>query len=259
MSNKDDRVLHILKVLDKHPRISVKRLIELTGESVSTMRRDLIILEQSGKVKRTFGMVSLLEDTNIEFTSPFRYRTHVDEKKTICRLLAKEIIKDNQAMFIDPSTTAAYLPNFLTDHQNLKIITDNLQFSVAANQMTNLNVFVTGGSLRPNSDSVLGSHTIQDITLFRPQLAIVSCSTLDQTGAYIADMEQANIKFAMMENARESILLADHTKFRLDNSDYIQLAKFPAWSTIITDSKPEEQFLSWMEKTGVAVIYPGYK
>ncbi|WP_047998592.1 DeoR/GlpR family DNA-binding transcription regulator [Lactiplantibacillus herbarum] len=259
MTNRDDRVLHILKVLNKHPRISVKRLIELTGESVSTMRRDLIILEQSGKVKRTFGMVSLLADTNVEFTSPFRYRTHVDEKKVICRLLAKEIIKDNQAMFIDPSTTAAYLPNYLTDHQNLKVITDNLQFAVAANRMTNLNVFVTGGSLRPNSDSVLGSHTIQDITLFRPQLAILSCSTLDQTGAYIADMEQANIKFAMMENARESILLADHTKFRLDNSDYIQLAKFPAWSTIITDRKPESKFLEWMQKLGVAVIYPGYK
>lgn len=256
MTNRDDRVLHILKVLDKHPRISVKRLIELTGESISTMRRDLIILEQSGLVKRTFGMVSLLADTNVEFASPYRYRERVTEKKLICQLLARKIIKDNQAMFIDPSTTAAYLPSYLAERLNLKVITDNLQFAVAANQMTNLNVFLTGGSLRPNSDSILGSHTIQDITLFRPQLAIMSCSTLDQSGAYIADIEQANVKRQMMANARESILLADHTKFQVDNSDYIQLAKFPAWSTIVTDRRPADPFLYGMRQMGVKVLYP---
>ncbi|MDB7775635.1 DeoR/GlpR family DNA-binding transcription regulator [Lactiplantibacillus plantarum] len=259
MVSRDDLVLHILKILNKHPRISVKRLIELTGESVSTMRRDLIVLEQSGKVKRTFGMVSLLENTNIEFASPFRYRTHVEEKKVICRLLARKVIKDNQALFIDPSTTTAYLPNYLSERQNVKVITDNLQFAIAANQMTNLNLFLTGGSLRPNSNSLLGNHTIQDIAMFRPQLAIVSCSTLDNTGAYIADMDQADVKIAMMKSARESILVADHTKFQSVNSDYIRLASFPAWSTIVTDRAPKDQFLKHMAALGVKVIYPGSK
>ncbi|KZV02104.1 Transcriptional regulator of rhamnoseutilization DeoR family [Lactiplantibacillus plantarum] len=87
-------------------------------------------------------MVSLLENTNIEFASPFRYRTHVEEKKVICRLLARRVIKDNQALFIDPSTTTAYLPNYLSERQNVKVITDNLQFAIAANQMTNLNLFL---------------------------------------------------------------------------------------------------------------------
>ncbi|XXO39528.1 DeoR/GlpR family DNA-binding transcription regulator [Lactiplantibacillus plantarum] len=259
MVSRDDRVLHILKILNKHPRISVKRLIELTGESVSTMRRDLIVLEQSGKVKRTFGMVSLLENTNIEFASPFRYRTHVEEKKVICRLLARRVIKDNQALFIDPSTTTAYLPNYLSERQNVKVITDNLQFAISANQMTNLNLFLTSGSLRPNSNSLLGNHTIQDIAMFRPQLAIVSCSTLDNTGAYIADMDQADVKIAMMKSARESILVADHTKFQSVNSDYIRLASFPAWSTIVTDRAPKDQFLKHMAALGVKVIYPGSK
>lgn len=227
MVSRDDRVLHILKILNKHPRISVKRLIELTGESVSTMRRHLIVLEQSRKVKRTFGMVSLLENTNIEFASPFRYRTHVEEKKVICQLLARRVIKDNQALFIDPSTTTAYLPNYLSERQNVKVITDNLQFAIAANQMTNLNLFLTSGSLRPNSNSLLGNHTIQDI--------------------------------AMMKSARESILVADHTKFQSVNSDYIRLASFPAWSTIVTDRAPKDQFLKHIAALGVKVIYPGSK
>ncbi|AVK64032.1 DeoR/GlpR transcriptional regulator [Lactobacillus sp. CBA3606] len=256
MSNRDDRLVQILRILKKHPRISVKRLIDLTSESISTMRRDLIILEQSGRIKRTFGMVSLLQDTNIEFASPFRRREHIAEKKVICRLLAK-VIQDNQAMFIDSSTTAAHLPNYLMDYQNLNIITNNLQFTVAANSMTNLNVFLTGGQLRANSDSILGSHTLQDIAMFRPQLAIMSCSTLDISGAYMADVEQATIKRQMVENARESILLADHTKFRHDNSDYIKLAELSAWSILITDKKPDKLFIEKMKINDVRVMFPG--
>lgn len=259
MSNRDDRVLKILKILDEHPRISIKRLIELTGESTSTMRRDLIILEEAGKVRRSFGMVTVLDDTNVEFTSSFRYRTCVEEKKTICRLLAREVLKDNLAMFIDLSTTAAYLPEYLPDLNNLRIITNNLRFTTNANKMDNLSLFVVGGTLRPNSDSLIGSHAIQDVEMFRPQLAIVSCSTIDYTGAYVTDMEQAEIKWQMMKNARESILLVDHTKFHPEYSDYIHLADLSSWSTIVTDVRPKNSFLLKMKQLGVKVIYPGFK
>jgi DeoR/GlpR family transcriptional regulator of sugar metabolism len=55
-------------------------------------------------------------------------------------------------------------------------------------------------------------------------------------------MDQADVKIAMMKSARESILVADHTKFQSVNSDYIRLASFPAWSKIVTDRAPKDQF-----------------
>ncbi|BBM21829.1 DeoR family transcriptional regulator [Lactiplantibacillus plantarum] len=95
--------------------------------------------------------------------------------------------------------------------------------------------------------------------MFRPQLAIVSCNTIDYTGAYVTDMEQAEIKWQMMKNARESILLVDHTKFHSEYSDYIHLADLSSWSTIITDARPKNAFLLKMKQLGVKVIYPGFK
>lgn len=253
--NKDERISNILNILDNHPKISINRLTELTNESTSTLRRDLIVLEESGQIQRSFGMVTLLPNSNIEFSSPYRLHEQTAEKKIMCRLLAK-IITDNQAMYIDPSTTLAFLPPFLKKHHNLNIITDNLRVAVASNSMPNLHVFITGGELKPNSDSIIGSHAIQDLAMFRPQLAIMSCSTLDMHGAYMADNEQANIKRQMIANARESILLADHTKFKNNNSDYIQLASFPAWSTLITDRKPPIEFLVRLRRLNVNIIYP---
>lgn len=253
--NKDERISNILNILDNHPKISINRLTELTNESTSTLRRDLIVLEESGQIQRSFGMVTLLPNSNIEFSSPYRLHEQTAEKKMMCRLLAK-IITDNQAMYIDPSTTLSFLPPFLKKHHNLNIITDNLRVAVASNGMPNLHVFITGGELKPNSDSIIGSHAIQDLAMFRPQLALMSCSTLDMHGAYMADNEQANIKRQMIANARESILLADHTKFKNNNSDYIQLASFPAWSTLITDRKPPIEFLVRLRRLNVNIIYP---
>ncbi|GEO46225.1 DeoR/GlpR family DNA-binding transcription regulator [Companilactobacillus kimchii] len=255
---KDERISSILNILETHQKISVKRLIDLTGESTSTMRRDLIILEQAGKIQRTFGMVSLLPDSNIEYSSPYRLQEQVNEKKLMCHLLSK-IIKDNQAMYIDPSTTLSFLPPFLKDHRNLNIITDNLRVAVKTGKMSNIHVFITGGELKPNSDSIIGSHAIQDLAMFRPQLAIMSCSSLDMNGAYMANVEQANIKRQMLANAREGILLADHTKFKNDSSDYVKLAEFPAWTTLITDRKPPIDFLVRLRRLNVKIIYPNFK
>ncbi|MFC6177665.1 DeoR/GlpR family DNA-binding transcription regulator [Companilactobacillus huachuanensis] len=256
--NKSERLTKILNILDNHKKISVKSLSNLVNESASTLRRDLIVLEESGKIDRSFGMVSLLPDSNIEYTSLFRMNEQVNEKKLMCRLLVKQL-KDNQALFIDPSTTLSHLPNYLSEFHSLNIITDNIRFAFSANQMNNLHVFITGGQLKTNSNSIIGSHTLQDIAMFRPQLAIMSCSSVDMHGAYMADLEQANIKRQMMANARESILLADYTKFKSDNSDYIKLAELAAWSTIITDRKPEIDFLIRLRRLNVKVIYPDNK
>jgi len=256
--NKAERLTKILDILEEHKKISVKSLTNLVDESVSTMRRDLILLEESGQIDRTFGMVSLLPDSNIEYTSPFRMKEQVTEKKIMCRILAK-IIKDNQALFIDPSTTLSYLPPYLSTFHSLNIITDNVRVAVSAVKMSNLHVFITGGQLKTNSDSIIGSHTLRDIAMFRPQLALMSCSSIDMHGAYMADMEQANIKRQMMANARENILLADHTKFRNDNSDYIKLDELPAWSTIITDQKPDIDFMVRLRRLKVKVLYPDSK
>lgn len=256
--SKDERISKIMDILEQHQKISISKLSNLTEESTSTLRRDLIVLEQSGKVQRSFGMVSLLPDSNTEFTSFYRMQEHTTEKRLMCHLLSN-ILDDNQAMFIDLSTTLTFLPPFLKKYHNLNIITDNLQVAVDAGKMSNLHVFLTGGQLRPNSNSVIGSHAIQDMAMFRPQLAIMSCSTLDMNGAYMADMEQANIKSQMMANARESILVADHTKFKTDNSDFIQLANFPAWSTLVTDKKPPIEFLVRLRRLGVKIIYPNMK
>lgn len=49
---KDERVLELIEIIKKKKRIAVKELAEITFSSTSTLRRDLIFLENQGLIKR---------------------------------------------------------------------------------------------------------------------------------------------------------------------------------------------------------------
>ncbi|MDS5602328.1 DeoR family transcriptional regulator, partial [Streptococcus pneumoniae] len=63
---KDERVLELIEIIKKKKRIAVKELAEITFSSTSTLRRDLIFLENQGLIKRKHGYVTLSSMNTIE-------------------------------------------------------------------------------------------------------------------------------------------------------------------------------------------------
>lgn len=50
---KDERVLELIEIIKKKKKIAVKELAEITFSSTSTLRRDLIFLENQGLIKES--------------------------------------------------------------------------------------------------------------------------------------------------------------------------------------------------------------
>ena len=51
----DERLHSILQYMEKHRAATLKQLAELNGVSLDTVRRDLVRLEDDGKLKRVRG------------------------------------------------------------------------------------------------------------------------------------------------------------------------------------------------------------
>lgn len=83
MKKQQRRLEKLLAVLEENQHIHIKRLEELMETSTSTARRDLIELEKSGMIRRTFGFVTLLKKNNIEFTTTYREAQNAEEKNKI--------------------------------------------------------------------------------------------------------------------------------------------------------------------------------
>lgn len=250
---KEDRISYLLDILSSNPSIHIHKLQQLVDSSVSTLRRDLIELETNGIIKRSFGLVTLLRKDNIEYTASFRSTQHPNEKRKICRL-ALDLIFDNDSVFIDSSTTNKYIIQNLTDREKVNVITNNIYIAMQGHNQKNIRVFLAGGFLRPYSETVLGSEALEYLSQFHPRLSLISCSSINENGVFMADIRQTHCKKKMIENADLSVLLVDHSKFKV-KSDFIKLCSLEDFDYLITDKKPDDKFVNLLKENKVKLIY----
>lgn len=250
---KKERISYLLELLESHPSIHIHKLQSLVTCSISTLRRDLMELETNGIVKRSFGLVTLQRKDNIEYTADYRSGQQINEKKKICRL-ASTLVKDNDAIFIDSSTTNKYLISNLDNRKKVNIITNNISIALDAHNQKNLSVFLAGGFLRTRSETALGSDALAYLDLFHPRIAFISCSSINENGIFMADIRQTHCKRKMIENALKVVLLVDHSKFKQKN-DFINLCSFDSIDYLITDKKPPQDFFNYLKNYNIEVLY----
>lgn len=249
---KNERLERILNLLERKKEMTTTDLRETLFVSGSTLRRDLIELEQMGKVTREFGHVELVRPDNVELSYLFREQEHEDAKERIADS-ASTFLSDNQAVFVDSSSTASFLSPYLARLHNIIVITNGLRLAVQLDGIHSVKTFVAGGLVRPGSGSLLGDGTIEFLDDFRADLAFVSCTGITRDGLFMSSLEQSSVKRRMIAGANKTILLCDHSKFGVKS--YYRMADAAQITAIVTDQKPEDADLQYWESQNVEVIY----
>jgi DeoR/GlpR family transcriptional regulator of sugar metabolism len=90
-----------------------------------TIRRDLQILADQGKVIRTHGGAAMAERISFEFDFLRRAKEHEDAKLAI-GVAAAALVADGQAVLFDSGTTTLAISRELHGKRNLTVITTSL-------------------------------------------------------------------------------------------------------------------------------------
>ncbi len=250
---KFERLNEIIQILRETPEISIAELSKRMFTSKSTLRRDLIELENSNIIRRHYGTVQLLQGNNLEFTYEKRRNENARLKRVISRQIAAKI-PSNAAFFIDGSSTFFSLPELLHEQVGLHVITNNVNMGMQFNSLNNVETIILGGKMAPRTASTLGATTINEIQSFRPDFALLSIGSIDADGIYVADPEQAAVKEAMIDAAKCVILGIDSTKF--NQSDYIRITNMDQISEIITDTQPAPEYGNLFDDHHIQLTYP---
>lgn len=251
---KEERLKKMLIVLSKHKKISTTNLQSIMGVSTSTLRRDLLKLEMTNSIRRTHGYVSLLEYSNVEMAYASRSSKNESIKNRICKR-AIGLISNDQAIFLDGSSTLEYLPKYFSNKSNIHVITNNINIASEINQLKNVELSVLGGELLYRSKSILGPRAIEDLTKnYRPNIAFISCNSLDSQGIYMANEDQNFLKKTVMRCSEKTILLVDHSKF--NQRDYILLDNFNPKhiGTIVTDQIPPQAIMNTIKRNNIQLM-----
>ena len=207
-----ERKREIVENLNQHNGIaSMNYLCKKLYASRSTIRRDLIALEEEGIVKRSHGYVSVIVKSANESPIGMRRIENLDKKQIIAGKTAP-LLKDGMVIFLDSSSTVCQLAPLLKLRHNITIITNGINIANELSNAQDLKCFLCPGVLKHKSLSIVGEFASSFIKNFNAELAIISCKAINTKGIFEGDDSQGLVKKSMIENANKTVLLCDNTK-----------------------------------------------
>lgn len=247
-----ERRNQIVEMVHLNNKVLVAELSKQFKVTEETIRRDLEKLEREGVVTRTYGGAMLNRHINEDVPFTTRHATNIDIKRDIA-LKAIKLINDGETLMVDPSTTAMEFIKMLGNKKELTIITSSVNILLEP-VISHYNVISTGGSLRPQSLSLIGPTAQETVQKYNADTAIISCKAL-AIGSGIMDSNEieCELKKLMIKQAERIILLADHTKF--DRKAFVKLADWNVIDYLITNTKPSEVWLNLFAEHHIEVIY----
>jgi len=202
----------ILEILETQQYASVEELSAVLCVSTSTIRRSLEILQQKGLVTRTHGGVKINSDNSFSPSFTFRIHQNTFEKKKIA-LSAIKLIRNGDIIFLDGSTSAFYIAEYLKEFENIRVITNGID-TLSLLSKNKILAYSTGGQVSSENPSVLVGRYAEDmICNFHADIAFFSAQAMDNDGEiYDCFEDEIFLRRAMIKNAKTKVFLCDSTK-----------------------------------------------
>lgn len=244
----------IMEKLQAERRVVVSELSELYEVSEETIRRDLDKLENDGFAIKSYGGAVLNENANLDLPFNIRKNRNVLGKQKIADNIAA-MINDGERIMLDASSTAVAIAKAIRDKKDLTVITNSLEIGIELLENPACKVISTGGEVLGSAFALVGHLTDKAIGSYYVDKAIVSCKGFDMEAGFTdSDERHANNKSSMLAAAKERILAVDSSKF--NRFSFAKIGDLRDITTIVTDRKPEAEWLSKFEEYGVECIYP---
>jgi DeoR family glycerol-3-phosphate regulon repressor len=209
-----DRQIDIADLAKSQGKVLVEALAERFGVTPQTIRKDLNDLCDAKILRRIHGGAITPSGTeNLEYEQ--RRQVAADEKAAIGREAAA-LIPNGASLFINIGTTTEAVSDALVGHQNLMIITNNLNVANRLRLVPSIEVVISGGIVRSADGGIVGEAAVDFIRQFKVDYAIIGASAIDQDGALLDyDFREVKVAQAIIQNARKVILVADSTKLEI--------------------------------------------
>lgn len=206
---KNNRLEEILNIVNASGRISVADLAEKTYSSSSTIRRDLVKLEQMGLLRRHHGGAE-----SVLFLRPpqiIRQQYNQAQKRSLAEK-ATLLVAPNSTIFIDASTTAQYMIPHLSSVENLTAYTNGTDTAIRLAE-AGITTICTGGELFSESMAYVGQVAADAVRKVYFDAMFFSAAAYDDT--IISDWSEREtvLRRIVMEQSAKKYFLADSSKY----------------------------------------------
>lgn len=246
----EERRYRLEQHLHKVEFASLEELARSVGTSVSTVRRDLTLLESRGSVRRTHGGARILNPKSDEFAFSSRDLHQLAEKEAIARACA-EMIQPRQTVIIDAGTTCYHVAKLLAG-LTLQIVTNSLPVANLFAASPKTEVVLSGGVIYPRLGVLVGPLAVEAFRKIHADVAIMSAGGITPDGVTNSHALLIDIQRAMMAGAGKVIFCLDHTKF--GRQSVAHLCNVTDIDVVVTDEAAPEDIVRSLREKQIEVL-----
>ena len=247
----EERQKAMADLVVRRGRMSVLDLAEEYQVTTETVRRDLSLLERAGVLRRVHGgavPASALMETVLADRD--------EENSEVKERIAKAALEQGHrisSMIIDAGSSTARLAGMLPRDRSISVYTHAVPVAFRIGAIPNIELHMLPGRVRPVTQAAVGAQTVAALAQVRVDIAFNGTNGLSLThGLSTPDSDEAEVKRALIQSARRTVLLADASKF--DREFTVRFAELSDVDVIVTDPSAPPRMIAELERHGIEVI-----
>jgi DeoR/GlpR family transcriptional regulator of sugar metabolism len=212
--------------------VRVAEIARDLGVSDMTVRRDLEVLHERGLLEKVHGGATAISGLAL-FEPGFIAKSELQQaEKAAIGAAAAALVEPGMAIAISAGTTTHALASRVADIPGVTVVTNAIGVAETLHRAgrRDQTVILTGGTRTP-SEALVGPFTVAHLRSIHVDLAFMGVHGIDaKAGFTCPNLLEAETDVALIEAARQLIVVADHTKWgvvgiasiaRLDEADIL--------------------------------------
>lgn len=242
----------IYSLIQKDGAVTTSNLMDFFGVSIETIRRDLLAMEQSGRLTRVHGGAVAKGGMKSFVELKERNKEFVEEKRKLS-LKAMEFIADGDIIGIDSGSTAILFAEVLKEKfSRLTIVTHSMDvFEILCNHRE-FSVILCGGHYLRTENSFYGELAMNMLDNLHIQKGFIFPSAVSLEYG-IADFQKDlyQMQKQLLKASDRIYILADNSKF--EKTALLKLSEMKSEYVYITDASLKEELVRLYEENHINI------
>jgi DeoR family ulaG and ulaABCDEF operon transcriptional repressor len=249
-----ERWQRILGLVRQRGIVRVRELVESTGASSATLRRDLAKLEEMGELRRVHGGVEAMEKIEQSHLATRAFgvsQTLNAERKRAVAKAAAGLCENGESIILNAGSTTWFMAEYLREHR-LQILTNSFPIAQELIATSQSRIVLPGGEIYREQGIVLSPFDEDAIQQFFASKMFMSCFSITQMGIIEGDALIARAEAKLLSRAEKLIVIADSSKFEPRGS--IVVCQPQRVHTLVTDGAAPPQMLDHYRSMGANIV-----